>query len=129
MKAYWESGDIAPRILDHSTMWRRVVSFTPWPLYPRYPLDRKLDEPQSQSGRGGEERKSRPVPGIEPLSSSPQSSDSRYNQKFITTSVKVIANDLAPFNYQTAIFLRSYNCLENFRGPFPAGSLSPFAVL
>jgi hypothetical protein len=37
------------------TSWRWVVSFTPLPLYPqgnspRYPLYRKLGEPQSQSG-------------------------------------------------------------------------------
>jgi hypothetical protein len=38
-----------------------VVSFTPLPLYPRgksprYPLDRRLDGPQSRSGRRGEEK-------------------------------------------------------------------------
>jgi hypothetical protein len=36
-----------------------VVSFTPQPLYPqgkssRYPLNRRLGEPQSHSGHGGE---------------------------------------------------------------------------
>jgi len=38
---------------------------------PRYPLDRRLCGPQSQSGRGGKERKipSVPLPGIEALSS------------------------------------------------------------
>jgi hypothetical protein len=30
-----ESGGIAPRILDLVTRWRRVVSFTPQPLYPQ----------------------------------------------------------------------------------------------
>jgi hypothetical protein len=45
MKVYWGSGCTAPRILDLSTRWRWVVSFTPRPLYPhgkspRYPLDR-----------------------------------------------------------------------------------------
>jgi hypothetical protein len=35
MKTYWGSGGIAPRILDLSTRWRWVVSFTPRPLYPR----------------------------------------------------------------------------------------------
>jgi hypothetical protein len=48
-----------------------VVSFTPRPLYPQgkspwYPLDRKLGEPQSRSGRGGEEKNSQPPPAIEP---------------------------------------------------------------
>jgi hypothetical protein len=46
------SGGIAPRILDPDTRWRRVVSFTPRPLYPqakspRYPLDRRLGGSQS----------------------------------------------------------------------------------
>jgi hypothetical protein len=35
MKTYGESGGIAPRILDLGTRKRRVVSFTPRPLYPR----------------------------------------------------------------------------------------------
>jgi hypothetical protein len=47
MKAYWESGGIGSRILDFGTRWRRVISFTPRPLYtqrksPWYPLDRRL---------------------------------------------------------------------------------------
>jgi len=47
-----------------------VVSFTPRPLYSQgkslwYPLDRRLDGPQSRSGRGGEEKNSQPPPGIE----------------------------------------------------------------
>jgi hypothetical protein len=47
-----------------------VVSFTPRPLYshgksPWYPLDRRLGGPQSRSGRGGEEKNSQPLPGLE----------------------------------------------------------------
>jgi len=38
-----------------------------WPLYPRYPLDRRLDVPQSQSGCGGEEKNSQTLPGIKSL--------------------------------------------------------------
>jgi hypothetical protein len=65
------SGDIAPRILDLGTRWRWVVSFTSRPLYPQgkspwYPLDRRLGESQSRSGRGGEEKNSQPPPGIVP---------------------------------------------------------------
>jgi hypothetical protein len=30
-----------------------------------YPLDGRLGEPQSRSGRGGEEKNSEPLPGIE----------------------------------------------------------------
>jgi hypothetical protein len=71
MKAYWRSGGITPCILDLGTRWRWVVSFTPRPLYlqgksPWYPLDRKLDGPQSRPGRGGEEKNSQPLPGLEP---------------------------------------------------------------
>jgi hypothetical protein len=47
-----------------------AVSFTPRHLYPRgksswYPLDRRLGGPQSRSGRGGEEKNSQPLPGLE----------------------------------------------------------------
>jgi hypothetical protein len=31
-----------------------------------YPLDRRLGGTQSRSGRGGEEKNSRPLPGLEP---------------------------------------------------------------
>jgi hypothetical protein len=48
-----------------------VVSFAPWPLYPEgnrpwYPLDRRLGGAQSRSGRGGEEKNSQPLLGLEP---------------------------------------------------------------
>jgi len=33
------------------------ISFTPRPLYARYPLDKNLGVSQSRSGRGGEEKK------------------------------------------------------------------------
>jgi len=49
IKAYWGSGGIVPRILDL-----------------RYPLDRRLSELQSRSGRNGEEKNSQLPPGIEP---------------------------------------------------------------
>jgi hypothetical protein len=61
MKAYWRSERIAPLIL-----WPRH-----WPLYTQgkshwYPLDRRLDGPQSRSRRGGEEKNSQSLPGLEP---------------------------------------------------------------
>jgi hypothetical protein len=70
MKEYWGSGCIAPSILDFDTRWRWVVIFTTRPLYPQgkspwYPLDRRLGGPQSLSGRGGENKNSKPLPGIE----------------------------------------------------------------
>jgi hypothetical protein len=51
MKTYWESGGIAPQILNLGTMWRWEVSFTPGPLYPRYPFNRRLGGSHSRSGR------------------------------------------------------------------------------
>jgi len=64
MKTYWGSGGITPHILWLRTRRRWVVSFTPRPLYhqrnsPCYPLDRRLGGPQSRSGRGGEDSKTK----------------------------------------------------------------------
>jgi hypothetical protein len=61
----------APRIPDFGTRWRGVISFTLRPFYPQgkspwYPLDRRLGGPQSRFGRGGEEKNSQPLPGLEP---------------------------------------------------------------
>jgi hypothetical protein len=38
----------------------------PWGKEPWYPLDRRLGVPQSRSGRGGEEKNSQRLPGLEP---------------------------------------------------------------
>jgi hypothetical protein len=59
MKTYWGSGDIVPRILNLGNRWRSVVSYTLQSLYPQrkspwYPMNRRLSEPQSCSGNGGE---------------------------------------------------------------------------
>jgi hypothetical protein len=71
MKTYWDSEGTAPRILDLGTRRRSVLSFTPRPLHsqgksPWYSLDRRLDGPQSRSGRSAEEKNSHSPPGIEP---------------------------------------------------------------
>jgi hypothetical protein len=71
MEGYWESGIIGPRIFDVDTRWRWGVSFMLRPLYPQEkshwcPLNRRVDGPQSRSGRGGVEKNSRPLPGLEP---------------------------------------------------------------
>jgi len=57
MKAYWGSGGTANSLFDLDTRWRRVVSFTPRPLYrqlkiPWYSLDRSLSGSQSRFRRG-----------------------------------------------------------------------------
>jgi hypothetical protein len=77
MKAYWESGSLAARILDLGTRWKWVVSFTPRPLYsqgksPCYPLDRRLGGPQNRSGRGGEDKNSQGLPELEHPARSPE---------------------------------------------------------
>jgi hypothetical protein len=50
--------------LDLDTRWRSVVSFMPRPLYPQYPLDRRLGGPKRRSGRFVQE-KYLALPGIE----------------------------------------------------------------
>jgi len=65
------SEGLAPRILDLSTGWRLLNSFTFRPFYPKgkspsYPLARRLGRFQSQSGLGGEEKNSQPPPEFEP---------------------------------------------------------------
>jgi len=46
-------------------------SFIPRETAPHYLLDRRLDGTQSGAGRGGEEKNSQPLPGLEVHSSSP----------------------------------------------------------
>jgi hypothetical protein len=68
----WGSGGIAP-LFSTSALdgggW--VVSFTPLTLLPRwhsrhYPLERRLGEPQTRSGRYGDEKNPLTLPEIEP---------------------------------------------------------------
>jgi hypothetical protein len=85
MKAYWGNGSIAPRILDPGTRLWRVVNFTPRPLYPQgkspwYSSDRRLGGPQSRSGRGGEQKNSQQLSGLEPPFIQPVAQ--RYTQNF-----------------------------------------------
>jgi hypothetical protein len=76
MKTYRGNGGVVPYILNLSTKWRWVVSFTPRPLFstgnsPWYPFDTRLSWPQSWSGRCGRREKipSLPLRGIELWSS------------------------------------------------------------
>jgi hypothetical protein len=64
------------RILNLGTWCKWVISFTHRPLHPRvkglwYPLNRRRGGPQSQSGGGGKEKNSLPLPGMEPRQFSP----------------------------------------------------------
>jgi hypothetical protein len=71
MKAYWGSGGLALLILrplqnmEVSGQFHAPAAL-PQGKGPWYPLDRRLGGPQSRSGRGGEEKNSRPLPRIEP---------------------------------------------------------------
>jgi hypothetical protein len=51
--------------MEVSGQFHSPVALTP-EKEPWYPLDRRLGEPQSRSGRGGEEKNFQPPPGIEP---------------------------------------------------------------
>ena len=42
LKAYWRSGGMAPVILNFNMRWGWVDSFTLQPIYPWYPLSRRL---------------------------------------------------------------------------------------
>jgi hypothetical protein len=79
VSTYWGSGGIAPHSLDLGTRWRWVVSFTPREKSFWYPLDRRLGEPQNQSGGGVEEKSAQPLPGLEPPDH-PARSPALYNR-------------------------------------------------
>jgi hypothetical protein len=66
----------SPNIFDTRTRWRWFVSFTLLPLYSQgnsqqYPLDRRLDGPQSRSGHYGEDKNLVPArnrtPAVQPV--------------------------------------------------------------
>jgi hypothetical protein len=61
------------------------VSFTFLPLYPRYPLNRRLGGPHSRSGSCGEE-KELAVPGIEPGHYNP----SLYRVSYHPTGIQTV---------------------------------------
>jgi hypothetical protein len=68
MKAYWWSGDIAPRILDVGTRLAELLASRPGRFTqgkkPLYPLDRGQDGPQIRSGLGGEDNNSQHLPKL-----------------------------------------------------------------
>jgi hypothetical protein len=84
---------IDPRFLDLVTSWRWVVSFTPWPVYPRVkspwnPLDRGLGGPQSRFGQIGEQKIRYPAGARTPAP--PRCSQSLYRLRH-PDSVLVVA--------------------------------------
>jgi hypothetical protein len=52
--------------MEVSGQLQTPVALPPEKKSPWYPLDRRLDGPQSRSGCGGEEKNSQPLPGLEP---------------------------------------------------------------
>jgi hypothetical protein len=118
IKTYWRSGGIAPRILYLGSRRRWVVSFTTRPLCPQgkspwYPLDRRrLGGPQSRSGRGGEEKNSQPLPGLEPPDH-PARSQALYYWSIPTTVCWVVFWNRSglppPANVHEIVIIHYYN--------------------
>jgi hypothetical protein len=104
IKAYCGSGGIAPRILDLGTRWRWVVSFTPRPPYPQgkslwYLLARRLAGSQRWSGRGGEEKNSQPMPGLETPNHAARI-PALYRWDMLTVVFRVVPHSLQAFAFK-----------------------------
>jgi hypothetical protein len=78
----------------------RAGRFTPRERDPWYPLDTRLGRPQSRSGRGGEEKISQPLPGLEPPIIQPVA------QRYTTELLRL----LALWNTERNIFATSTEC-------------------
>jgi hypothetical protein len=101
-----------------------MLSFKPQPHYPQsnrpqYPLDRRLDGPQSRSGRGGQEKKipSLSLSGIEPRSSNPWprlytdlvADHCLYKFKYIKTQTLIVNASFLNYNYYLLEFHYEYS--------------------
>jgi hypothetical protein len=116
MKTCW-GWRCSATILDFSTRREWVVSITPRPLYswgksPRYSLDRRLGGPQSQSGRGGEEKNSHLPPRIEPSNPDhPPRSQSLYRLSYPGSYFEILS--LWKWNEYLWIWDQSYHATWN----------------
>jgi len=63
MKTYWGREVYVHAFFDLGTRCKSRPLY-PQGKSPRYPLDRRVDRPQSRSGRGVEEKNCQPSPGI-----------------------------------------------------------------
>jgi hypothetical protein len=117
-----------PYFLDLGTSWKRVISFTLRPSYPlgkslRYPLDRRLCEPQIRSGRL-EKRKFLTLPGLELLPlSRPARSQSLYRLRYpgsdrgllYCPNVRFFNNMLCTLDERPSIFTRGKRIFSSER--------------
>jgi hypothetical protein len=71
MEAYWGVEIQLQAFLTSALDWGEWSALHAGRFYlqgksPCYALDRRLGDPQSRSGHGGEEKNSQPLPGLEP---------------------------------------------------------------
>lgn len=73
MKACKGNRGLSPLTINLGARWRSLVYNTPQAIYPPppwertlYPLCKRFDGSQSQSGKYGEEKNTLPLPGFEP---------------------------------------------------------------
>jgi hypothetical protein len=69
------------------------------PLYPQgkspwYPLDRRMGGPQRRSGRGGEQKNSQPLPGLEPPIIQPVAQGYTIELSRFSTSSKALNREI-----------------------------------
>jgi hypothetical protein len=99
-----------------------VVSFTSLPLHPQgkrpwYPFDRRLGGPQSQSGRGGKEKNSQTLLGLEPPIIQPVA------QSYTTELSRVFNQHSYEINIQNRAVIISCKSVEFHFGSFAKDSL------
>jgi hypothetical protein len=52
----WGSGGTGLLVSNTGASWRCVVHIKPWPLYPWYPVNSRLDDPSRLTGLFGEKK-------------------------------------------------------------------------
>jgi hypothetical protein len=91
------------------------AALPPWKYYP---LDKRLRGPQSQSGRGGEEKNFQPLPGLEPPIIQPVA-------QLYTVEVSRLLQDSIDGN----LFLREDNTENWGETPKSVGRLKPVIIV
>jgi hypothetical protein len=84
-------------------------------IEPRYPLDRRQGVPQSRSGRGVEEKNSKPPPGIEPRPSyRPARSQSQLYKTYFVVVFMDASLDLSLWEENTDGNYLETECLRQY---------------